>query len=35
MGWCELESDEYTEWSQSFKEANSALIDKEVISVFS
>ncbi|KAL5204538.1 hypothetical protein ABZP36_009409 [Zizania latifolia] len=29
LGWRELESDEYLEWSRSFKEANSALIDRE------
>ncbi|EEE60474.1 hypothetical protein OsJ_13735 [Oryza sativa Japonica Group] len=29
LGWRELESEEYLEWSRSFKEANSALIDRE------
>jgi hypothetical protein len=31
LAWCELESEEYTEWSRLFKEANSALIDREVV----
>ncbi|KAL6657682.1 hypothetical protein ACP70R_005462 [Stipagrostis hirtigluma subsp. patula] len=29
FGWRELGSEEYAEWSRSFKEANSALIDRE------
>uniref|UniRef100_A0A0E0MF66 Phospholipid-transporting ATPase n=1 Tax=Oryza punctata TaxID=4537 RepID=A0A0E0MF66_ORYPU len=29
LGWRELESAEYLEWSRSFKEANSALIDRD------
>uniref|UniRef100_A0A0D9XRT0 Phospholipid-transporting ATPase n=1 Tax=Leersia perrieri TaxID=77586 RepID=A0A0D9XRT0_9ORYZ len=29
LGWRELETEEYLEWSRSFKEANSALVDRE------
>lgn len=29
LGWRELEPEEYTKWSQSFKEANSSLNDRE------
>ena len=31
LGWRELSLEEYLEWSRLFKEANSALIDREVI----
>jgi hypothetical protein len=31
LAWREMESEEYTEWSRLFKEANSALIDREVV----
>lgn len=31
LGWRELRDEEYKEWSVLFKEANSALVDREVI----
>jgi hypothetical protein len=31
LGWRELSLEEYLEWSRLFKEASSALIDREVI----
>ena len=30
LAWRELEEDEYQEWSLMFKEANSALVDRDV-----
>lgn len=30
MAWRELREDEYREWSLTFKEANSTLVDREV-----
>lgn len=30
LGWRELKDDEYEEWSLMFKEANTALFDREV-----
>lgn len=31
LAWRELEEDEYQEWALMFKEANSTLVDREVI----
>lgn len=31
LAWRELDEDEYREWSSMFKEANSTLVDREVI----
>lgn len=31
LAWRELEEDEYQEWAFMFKEANSTLVDREVI----
>lgn len=30
LGWRELKDDEYKDWSQAFKEANSTLVNREV-----